>query len=252
MTKISMVIPVYNEEKLLRAVFEKVRGIGLPCPVEYILIDDCSKDKSWEIIQDLKKQYPEIKIHHQEVNKGKGAALHCGFGMATGDIIIVQDADFEYDPNDLPGLVQPLLNDTADVVYGSRYHRSRHQVHRTFHLLINRFLTFTSNLLSGIYLSDMETCYKVFKADILKNINLECQRFGFEPEVTAKIAKLNLRIEEHPIRYYPRNYHQGKKINWRDGVAALWFIFKFNVLAGKNSYLAALPEKYRASGRQWL
>lgn len=250
--KLSLIIPVYNEEQHLRDVFKKVHAVQFPCDVEYVMIDDCSRDKSWQVMQEIAKEYPNVKVAHQEKNQGKGAALHRGFALATGDVIAVQDADFEYDPNDLPKLVKPILDGQADVVYGSRFHRSRHQVHRTFHFLVNRFLTTLSNLLTGIYLSDMETCYKIFRADIIKNIKFECKRFGFEPEVTAKIAKLKLRIEEHPIAYFPRNYDEGKKIGWKDGVAAMWFIFKFSTQNMSEQFQNSLPKIYIPAGRQWL
>lgn len=250
--KLSLVIPVYNEEKHLKDVFAKIRAVKFPCDVEYIMIDDCSKDQSWQVIESIKTEYPSLITARQPVNQGKGAALHRGIALATGDIIGIQDADFEYEPEDLKQLVDPLLDNRADVVYGSRFHQSNPQVHRTFHYLVNRILTLFSNLMSGIYLTDMETCYKLFRADIIKNIPLECRRFGFEPEVTAKIAKLKLRIEEHPISYFPRNYDEGKKINWKDGVAALWFIWKFNRRPLTADTKAKIPARYVPAGKQWL
>lgn len=250
--KLSIVIPVYNEEAHLKEVFAKVKQVRFPCEVEYLLIDDCSRDQSWQVMQDIARENANVVCHHQEVNQGKGAALHKGFSLATGDIIAVQDADFEYEPSDLLALVDPILQGRADVVYGSRFHKNRFQVHRTFHYFVNRFLTVVSNLASGIYLSDMETCYKVFRAEILKGLDLECKRFGFEPEVTAKVAKLKLRIEEHPISYYPRSYAEGKKINWKDGVAALWFILKCNYKPLSPSEQAQLPARYIPQGRQYL
>jgi glycosyltransferase involved in cell wall biosynthesis len=158
---------------------------------------------------------------------------------------MIQDADLEYEPKDIPALIEPILNGQADVVYGSRFKNSGFQVHRTWHRLANRFLTAFSNLCSGLYFSDMETCYKMFKADIIKNIVLDSDRFGFEPEITAKIAKLNLRVAEVPIRYYPRSYQEGKKIGWRDGFAALWYIVKYNFLRRESDFiLPSMPTRY--------
>ena len=253
MTKLSIIIPVYNEEHNLSAVFAALTRVVFPCDVEYVVVDDCSRDNSWAIISQLAATTANMVIAQQPHNMGKGAALHRGISLAGGDIVTIHDADFEYDPQDLPRLVSRIQNDQADVVYGSRFHKSATQVHRTYHYMANRMLTIFSNLFSGIYLTDMETCYKVFKAEILKNIPLESRRFGFEPEVTAKIARLNIRIEEYPISYHPRNYRQGKKIGWRDGIAALWFILKFN-LAHKLSAAALqkIPDRYRPTQRIWL
>lgn len=251
MKKVSLVIPVYNEAGHLQAVLDKLYELKLPCQPEFVIVDDCSKDGSWEIIEKNKSR-PDVIAFRQPQNAGKGAALHRGFELATGDIILVQDADFEYDPDDLPKLIQPLIDDKADVVFGSRFRKESAQVHRTFHYLINRFLTILSNLMSGLYLSDMETCYKIFRADIIKNLSLEAKRFGFEPEVTAKIAKLKLRMREFPISYYPRTYQEGKKINWKDGVASLWFILKFNLRGLTPDELRKLPPKYIPNTKQWL
>ena len=235
----------------IRDVVKRVRNVNFSCSVEYILVDDCSTDGSWDIIQDIASECSEVIPIRQSVNRGKGAALHRGFREASGDVIAIQDADFEYDPTDLPKLVEPILQNRADVVYGSRYHKNSHQVHRTFHYLVNRFLTLLSNLMSGLYLSDMETCYKVFKTEILQGLNLESSRFGFEPEVTAKLAKLDVRMEEHPISYAPRHYDEGKNISWKDGIAAVWFIFKYNLQPIKMA-MTNIPAKYVPSGRLWL
>ena len=162
--------------------------------------------------------------------------MRLGFDIATGDIIGVQDADFEYDINEVPSLIKPIVNNQADVVYGSRFKKNVYQVHRTYHYFINRFLTVLSNIVSGVYLTDMETCYKFFRSEILKDMNLESNRFGFEPEVTAKIATKHFRIFELPISYYPRSYLQGKKITWKDGIAALRHIFYFNLVADKSKF----------------
>ncbi|MDD9951407.1 MAG: glycosyltransferase family 2 protein [Zetaproteobacteria bacterium] len=251
----SIIIPVYNEAEHLKEFCHQLFSIPVPFSVEYIFVDDGSKDQSVDILHEV-CDLAVCRIHAQNVNQGKGAALHKGIELAQGQVIGIQDADFEYDPKDLINLLQKALNKEADVIYGSRFKRNTTQVHRTYHYLGNRVLTFFSNLTSGLYLSDMETCYKVFRADLLKAMVLECKRFGFEPEVTAKVAQLQLRIREYPISYYPRNYQDGKKIGWRDGVAALWFIFKFNILQpllGIKCYDAQkMPAHLIAKGRQWL
>lgn len=253
MKKVSLIIPIYNEAPHLKEFLLKVDALDLKCPKELVFVDDASKDNSFEILQNF-SFHSETQILQQSLNHGKGAALHRAIDAATGDIIAVQDADFEYDMQDLPELIAPLQAGKADVVYGSRFRKNGLQVHRTFHYLINRLLTLMSNVFSGLYLSDMETCYKIFHSDLLKNIIFESKRFGFEPEVTAKIARLKLRILEMPISYFPRNYLEGKKINWKDGVAAFWHIFKFNCLRRefRYSYKDTLPSRYRTSGTQWL
>ncbi|MEQ1692508.1 MAG: glycosyltransferase family 2 protein [Gemmatimonas sp.] len=245
---LSLIIPVYNEAQHLREVLDRLDTVQWPCPVEYVLIDDCSRDGSWEIIEDYRKDHA-IVAERQARNQGKGAALRRGFALATGDIIAVQDADFEYAPEDLVELVNAILLNRADVVYGSRYRKNSPNVHRTFHYAVNRMLTLMSNVLSGLYLSDMETCYKVFRAEILKPITIECNRFGFEPEITAKIAKLKVRVHEYPVQYFPRNYLEGKKISWKDGVAAVWFMLKFNLRGQNDPALRQVPEKYRTAKR---
>ena len=168
-----------------------------------------------------------------------------GIQEAKGDFILIQDADFEYDPNDVPSLLEPLIQNAADVVYGSRFKKSSHQVHRTYHYLVNGFLTALSKLLSGIYLTDMETCYKLFRADLLKAMNLGSARFGIEVEITARLAKTRARILELPIRYYPRTRLQGKKINWRDGIAALHFLVKYNLFVSRSEACRDLPSRYQ-------
>jgi glycosyltransferase involved in cell wall biosynthesis len=251
-SKISLIIPVYNEAGHLKEYFDLIDALWLPCKKELVIINDASKDNSWEIIENYEFK-SEVQKLNQLKNQGKGAALHRGFEAATGDIVVVQDADFEYDPEDLPRLIQPILDGKADVVYGSRFRKEGNQVHRTYHYMINRLLTILSNLMSGLYVSDMETCYKVFKADIIKNLNLESKRFGFEPEVTAKIARLKIKVHEHPISYYPRSYQEGKKITWKDGVAALRHIIYYNGIASSKSFFRdSMPEKYVPKGAQWL
>jgi glycosyltransferase involved in cell wall biosynthesis len=250
--KLSLIIPVYNEAGHLHEFFALLFKQEFPCAVEYVVVDDCSQDGSWDIIEQSTNGRSDVTIFRKPQNGGKGSALRKGIELASGDIICIQDADFEYDPSDVKTLVQPILDGRADVVYGSRFHSSSPQVHRTFHYLVNRILTLLSNLFSGLYLTDMETCYKVFRAEIIKGIRLESDRFGFEPEVTAKIAKLNLRVWEFPISYFPRNYLQGKKIGWKDGVEALYLILKYNLQSAKLAFFDSMPERFIPKGRQWL
>ena len=252
MEKISLVIPIYNEEAHLHSFFQRIDSLSLPIPKELIFIDDCSKDNSLALLENY-KFLSEHKILKQEVNQGKGAALRRGILEATGTIVCIQDADFEYDMDEIQFLIKPILDQKAEVVYGSRFRKEVKQVHRTFHYMINRILTLISNLLSGMYVTDMETCYKLFRSDIIQNINLESNRFGFEPEVTAKIARLKIRVQEYPISYYPRNYLEGKKITWKDGIAAIHHLFYFNWFASKSTFFKeGLPKKYIPTGGHWL
>jgi len=220
-----------------------------PCPLEreWIFVDDCSKDNSLSILENLQKKYDYILIK-QIANMGKGAAIATGIKVATGDLIMIQDADFEYTPHDIPTLLGPLILNEADVVFGSRFKRSGQQVHRTYHFYVNRFLTVLSNLFSGIYLTDMETCYKIFRSDLIKSMNLTSKRFGIEVELTAYLAKTTARIFELPIRYFPRTSLQGKKINWKDGVAALFHLIRFNFLVSNERAFNGLPSKYLELG----
>jgi glycosyltransferase involved in cell wall biosynthesis len=234
---LSIIIPIFNEEDNLTPLVERLASVAWPIETEWVFVDDASTDRSVEILEKARALHPQIRHFRQPRNQGKGAAIHVAIAEARGDLIAVQDADLEYDPQDLVTLLSPILNGRADVVFGSRFHSGANQVHRTFHMLINRFLTLLSNLCSGIYLTDMETCYKVFRAEIVKSLALRSRRFGFEPEVTAYLAKLSLRIVELPISYFPRNFAEGKKIRWTDGVAALWFIFKYNFLVSAQGCL---------------
>lgn len=249
--KVSLIIPIYNEASHLEHFLRNIDSLELPMDKELVIIDDCSIDGSREITQ----QFPfksQVQIILQDKNRGKGSALQCGIMAATGDVVGIQDADFEYDTGDVPKLLSYFLNNQADVVYGSRFKKSSPQVHRTYHYLVNRFLTVLSNIFSGLYLTDMETCYKFFKTEIIKNIVIDSERFGFEPEVTAKIARLKVRVMEAPISYFPRNYLEGKKITWKDGLAAIWHIFNFNVLKKKKSYRNEMPLQYLPKGTQWF
>lgn len=250
---ISLIIPIYNEASHLEEFLARIDKLLLPSEKELVFVDDCSKDHSFSILENFSFQTRHVKILQQTENQGKGAALRRGIHEASGDIILVQDADFEYDMDEIAMLVNPILINKADVVFGSRFKKDGRQVHRTFHYLVNRFLTILSNFLSGLYLTDMETCYKVFRSDIIQNINLESNRFGFEPEITAKLARLKIRVQEFPISYYPRNYLEGKKITWKDGIAALRHIFYFNLFASKiNFFKKTMPEAYIPKSANWL
>jgi glycosyltransferase involved in cell wall biosynthesis len=250
--KVSLIIPVYNEELHLKRFLAEVDRCDLGIPKELVIIDDCSVDQSREIVENF-SFHSEVKFVSTRSNCGKGAAIRTGIEMATGNIIGIQDADFEYSLKDIPKILDPILRGEADVVYGSRFKKSHYQVHRTYHYLVNRFLTILNNLLSGLYLTDMETCYKFFRADILKSIHLEADRFGFEPEITAKVARLKVRLMEVPISYFPRTYLEGKKITWRDGIAAIRHIIVFNLLRSpRKMFKSSMPEHLLLSKRSWL
>jgi len=223
---LGVVIPVYNEEKTLHLIVEKV--LARPEVGELVIVNDCSKDGTWNTMQNLAKTDDRIRIFTHEVNQGKGAALRTGFQHVTSDIVIIQDADLEYDPDEYPKLLMPILTGRADVVFGSRFLGSgMHRVLYFWHYVGNRFLTVSSNMFTNLNLTDMETCYKVFRREILDKITIQENRFGFEPEITAKVAKLRVPIYEVSISYYGRTYEEGKKIGWRDGVRAMWCIVKY-------------------------
>ncbi len=225
--RLSVVIPVFNEQNTIAAVIDRVRAVALD--TEIIIVNDCSTDATRERIAAIVLAHPQIRALHHDRNQGKGAALRTGIAAATGDLVIIQDADLEYDPNEYHKLIAPILDGRADVVYGSRF--AGGEVRRVlyyWHYLGNKALTFFSNCCTNLNLTDMETCYKVFRREIIQSITIEEDRFGFEPEITAKVAKLRCRIFEVGISYSGRTYEEGKKIGWKDGVRALWCILKYN------------------------
>ena len=226
---LSILVPVYNEERHLERLVRHLLASACPLEREWIFIDDASTDGSAGILKRLASEY-QFRFIGFEKNRGKGAAVIEGIRAATGDFVLIQDADFEYDVNDVPALLLPLMNDRSDAVFGSRFKAG---APRNFHTFVNYFLTISSNVLSGLWLTDMETCYKIFRADLLKSMNLTSERFGIEVEMTAYIAKLKVRVVELPISYHPRTRAEGKKIGWKDGVAALGHLIRFNLLVNR-------------------
>ena len=226
--KLSIVIPVYNEAATISEIVGIVRSVEVGMEKEILLVDDCSCDGTLDVLKKLCAEYADLKVIFHEVNRGKGAALRTGFASATGDIVLIQDADLEYDPKGYPRLLGPILDGHADVVYGSRFlGGGPHRVVYYWHYLGNRILTTLSNMTTNLNLTDMEVCYKLFKREVIQSIPLHEDRFGFEVEITAKVAKRKLKVYEVPISYYGRDYSEGKKIGWKDGVSALRCIVKY-------------------------
>ena len=248
--RLSIVIPVYNEQATLAGVVQRVIDV-VPYLCEVIVVDDCSTDQTKDIAAALAERYSEVRCAHHDKNMGKTAALRTGFALTTGDIVIVQDADLEYDPSEISAVIQPIIDGHADVVYGSRFLVKRAaRVLYFYHYLGNKVLTFTSNLLTNLNMTDVETGYKAFKGHIIRSMIIKSSGFGFEIEATAKVAKLGCAIYEVPISYYGRTYEDGKKIRARDSIAAFWFILRFNLFSTLRSSFRANPKETFSSTPQ--
>ncbi len=234
MKKLSIIVPCYNEQQTVEALVYKVANAKIPvAEKEIIVVDDCSTDGTWKILENIKNKglgNVGFKLQKHQQNSGKGFAIRTGISLAEGDIIIIQDADMEYDPNEYSKIIEPIVTNKADVVYGTRFPKQLGFKNFSIHLFGNKMLTLMSNMFSGLKLTDMETCYKAFRSEIIKKIKLESNRFGFEPEVTAKISKLKIRIIEVPISYAGRKYSEGKKIGFKDAIDTAWCIIRYNVL----------------------
>ncbi|MCF7838061.1 MAG: glycosyltransferase family 2 protein [Candidatus Marinimicrobia bacterium] len=226
--KLSIIMPVYNERETVAEIIDLVLAVPMDCERELIIVEDCSTDDTWSELERVAADRPEIRLLRHAANQGKGAALRTGFAAASGEVLIIQDADLEYDPREIPLLLAPIRQGRADVVYGSRFlGGGPHRVVFFWHYVGNRFLTLVSNMMTNINLTDMEVCYKAFRREVLEQLTLRENRFGFEVEITAKVARGGWRIYEVPISYYGRTYAEGKKITWRDGFRALWCIIKY-------------------------
>ena len=239
-TALSIVIPAYNEERTITKVIRDV--LTVPNLHEIIVVDDCSTDRTAELVSQLAASNQAVKVLRHAKNRGKSEALKTGFAASTGDIVIVQDADLEYHPSEIPSVIEPILDGVADVVFGSRFQvRRAARVLYFYHYLANKGLTFLSNLFTNLNLTDVETGYKAFRGDIIRNMIITSSGFGFEIEVTAKVAKLRCAVYEVPISYYGRTYEEGKKIGMKDGIAALWYIFRYNALTSRNRSFRSIP-----------
>lgn len=247
-SSLSVIVPAYNEEDTLAIVVRKL--IGLPHLFEVIVIDDCSKDRTGEVARQLASQYEQVRLIQHDRNRGKTAALITGFAASRGDIVIVQDADLEYDPTEIVDVITPIVDGVADVVYGSRFLvKKAARVLYFYHYLANKLLTLISNLLTNINLSDVETGYKAFRGEIVRNMIITSRGFGFEIEVTAKVAKLKCAIYEVPISYYGRTYEQGKKIGTKGAIAAFWYLLQYNVFCSLKSSFRSLPATRREAAK---
>jgi glycosyltransferase involved in cell wall biosynthesis len=242
---LSVVVPAYNEEATLASVVEKL--LAVPHLLEVVIVDDCSNDRTHEVAQALAAAHPQVHVARHGRNGGKTEALRTGFRLTRGEVVIVQDADLEYDPAEIPLVIQPIIDERADVVYGSRFLvRRATRVLYFYHYLGNKLLTFLSNLLTNLNMTDIETGYKAFRGEIIRNMRITSQGFGFEVEVTAKVAKLGCAVYEVPISYYGRTYDEGKKIGLRDGIQALWLILRFNLFCSLGSSFTRVPELRQA------
>ncbi|MBW4673534.1 MAG: glycosyltransferase family 2 protein [Desmonostoc geniculatum HA4340-LM1] len=244
---LSVVVPAYNEKSTIRVVIEELRKV--PNILEIVVVNDGSTDGTREILEQLASEYSELQVIHHPKNKGKTMALKTGFSATQGEIVIVQDADLEYNPEEIPDVIEPILKNKADVVYGSRFLvRKAARVLYFYHYLANKFLTFLSNIFTNVNMTDVETCYKAFRGEIIRNMIITSKGFGFEIEVTAKVAKLQCRIFEVPISYYGRTYEEGKKIGLKDGIIAIWYIIYFNLFCSLKKSFYSLP--YQSGNKQ--
>lgn len=224
--KLSIIVPVFNEEKTLKNIIDRVKAVEMPVEKEIVIVDDCSTDETPTILDVLASRDPTMKVQRHTVNQGKGAAIRTAQAMVTGDFVVIQDADLEYDPHEIPKLLKPLMDGVADAVYGSRFLGGPHRVLYYWHYVGNKFLTFLTNVLYNVNLTDMETCYKVMRADLFRKLELTSDRFGIEPQITAQIIKRNARLYEAPISYYGRTYEEGKKIRASDALTAIAVLFQ--------------------------
>jgi glycosyltransferase involved in cell wall biosynthesis len=224
--KLSIIVPAYNEAKTLRNIVDKVKAVEMPMEIEIVIVDDCSSDDTPRILDELSKRDGIVKTVRHTVNQGKGAAIRTAQTMVTGDFVVIQDADLEYDPHEIPKLLKPLIDGVADAVYGSRFLGGPHRVLYYWHYVGNKFLTLLTNVLYNVNLTDMETCYKIMRADLFKGLRLTSDRFGIEPQITAQIVKRRARLYEAPISYYGRTYDEGKKIRWSDALTAVAVLIK--------------------------